>query len=97
MWEGDESMEIEKRVGRPKVTHYENCKSCGRVFVQDYIGQNNCSDCRSKFIGKGDRRYIRSGIDIPKKTIAEIAKLAAEEHLTYGQYVAKHRRELGEW
>lgn len=72
---------------------YSVCLGCGEVFVKNGETDKFCSQA-CKIQGRYQSRF-----DVKKeqsrhenmKDILHIQKLAREEGLTYGQYVAKHR------
>lgn len=72
---------------------YSVCIGCGEVFMTKSDNANYCSQA-CKIQGRYQSRF-----EVKKeqsrhenmKDILHIQKLAKEEGLTYGQYVAKHR------
>lgn len=76
-----------------KEMKYAVCLGCGEVFEKKSETVNFCSQA-CKINGRYQSRF-----DVKKeqsrhenmKDILHIQKLAREEGLTYGQYVAKHR------
>ena len=70
------------------------CEYCGHVYERKSPRQHYCSPaCRDAYVATHkihDRDRAEKNAK-NKKDIAQIAKLASEAHMTYGQYVAKHR------
>lgn len=63
---------------------YGVCKLCGLIFIKDSSDQRTCDECKRK------SHFSRQKKPDGSLTIEEIAKKAALEHLSYGQYCAKH-------
>lgn len=63
---------------------YGICKICGLIFVKDFPEDRTCFECRRK------KHFERPQKKDGSLSIEEIAKKAALEHLSYGQYCAKH-------
>lgn len=67
------------------------CEWCGLKFMSDRARKYCCDKCRDN--AHNDRWHKKKTPKIknkPKLSIEEVAALAKEEGLTYGQYCAKH-------
>lgn len=63
---------------------YDVCETCGKFYLKSYELQLYCSpECNPKKQKKVEKKEHKISIN-------EITRLASAEHLTYGQYCAKH-------
>ena len=69
----------------PDAYNYAVCQGCGKLYVKRYTLHLYCSPkCNPKKKKEVDRNKK------PEVSIMEINRLDAAEHLTYGQYCARH-------
>ena len=74
-----------------------NCEICGKEYKPFSARQKYCStDCSREAYKRASRKVRHIKIIEPKKkkpptlSISDICRLAREEHMSYGKYVAKY-------
>ncbi len=71
--------------------HINTCENCGKLFEAYSDNKAYCSEeCVKEGMEKKKAARLVRKTKKPKVSAAEIARKAREEHLTYGQYVAKY-------
>lgn len=73
-----------------KNVNYGTCKYCGKLFVKVIDKQIYC-DRQCRLNDSPDHKKFMEKLKQNRNDIVTITKLAAEEGLSYGKFVAKHR------
>lgn len=70
--------------------NYGTCKYCGKLFVKVVDRQIYC-DRQCRLNDSPDHKKFMAELARNHNDIVTITRLAAEEGLSYGKFVAKHR------